>query len=60
MFNVKPEYKTYREPNFYDRNYDSYCSLVPLTEFKQSFENLIQIASWKRDNLYRYNIEKRM
>lgn len=60
MMNVKPSYKKNSEPGVYDRDYDSYCSLVPLDEFKRDFVNLIGIASWKRDNKYRYDIVKRI
>lgn len=60
MMNVKAGYKQNHEPGVYDRNYDSYCSLVSLAEFKRDFVNLIEIASWKRDHLDHYAIVKRM
>lgn len=60
MMNVKPSYKKNSKPGVYDNDYDSYCSLVSFDEFKRDFVNLIKIASWKRDNIYRYDIVKRM
>lgn len=60
MMNIKPPYKKNNEDGIYDRDYDSYCSLVPYVEFKRNFANLIEIATWKRDNKYRYDIVKRL
>lgn len=60
MMNVKSSYKTNQEPGVYDRNYDSYCSLVSFDEFRRDFANLIEIAEWKRDNKHRYDIVKRL
>lgn len=60
MMNVKMVCKQNNEPGVYDRDYDSYCSLVSLAEFKRNFSNLIEIASWKRDHLDRYDIVKRL
>ena len=60
MMNVKPSYKTNQELGVYDRNYDSYCSLVSFDEFRRDFVRLIDIAEWKRDNKYRYDIVKRL
>lgn len=60
MMNVKSSYKTNSEPGVYDRDYDSYCSLVPMHEFKRNFVKLIEIASWKIDNNCRYDIVKRI
>lgn len=60
MMNVKSSYKTTQEPGVYDRNYDSYCSLVSFDEFRLDFAKLIDIAEWKSDNKYRYDIVKRL
>lgn len=60
MMNVKPSYKKNSEPGVYDRYYDSYCSLVSFDEFRRDFVRLIDIAEWKRDNKYRYDIVKRL
>lgn len=60
MMNVKPSYKINQELGVYDRNYDSYCSLVSFDEFRRDFVRLIDIAEWKRDNKYRYDIVKRL
>ena len=60
MMNVKPEYKKNTENGIYNRDYDSYCSLIPYDDFKQNFAEYIKIASWKRDNKNRYDIVKRL
>ena len=60
MMNVKAGYKKNSEAGVYDRDYDSYCSLIPYDEFKRSFAEYIDIASWKRDNKCRYDITKKM
>ena len=60
MMNVKAGYKKNLEAGVYDRDYDSYCSLIPYDDFKRDFAEYIDIASWKRDNKYRYDITKKM
>ena len=60
MMNVKEEYKTNKCIGVYDGNYDSYCSLIAYDEFKENFEKYIKIAKDKRDNMYKYDITKRL
>lgn len=60
MMNVKPEYKKYKCEDIYDLQMDSYCMLVSLIDFKNKYAELIQNADYKRENLERYKIEKRL
>lgn len=60
MMNVKPEYKINPNPDFYNRDYDSYCSLISWNEFIGNIGQYINIARKKRDEQYKYNIVKRM
>lgn len=60
MMNVKPEYKKNPNPDLFDRDYDSYCSLIEWNEFINNIGKHIEIASKKRDEIYKYVINKRL
>lgn len=60
MMNIKSQYKRNNCDGIYDSNYDSYCSLVALDDFKKNYEKYISIALEKRDRIYEYNIIKRI
>lgn len=60
IMNVKNEYKTHNCNGIYDNDYDSYCSLISYEEFKNNYEKYIKIAEDKRDNTYKYDINKRL
>ena len=58
MMNVKPQYKKNPNPGIFDRDYDSYCSLIEWSEFTKNIGKYIEIASQKRDAAYKYDIIK--
>ena len=60
MMNVKTTYKKHPNANTYDRDYDSYCSLIPWSEFVSNIGKYIDLAFEKRNAGYKYNIVKRM
>lgn len=60
MMNVKQQYKTNPTPGIYDRDFDSYCSLVSWDEFINNVGKYIDIAIKKRDSKYKYDIIKRL
>lgn len=60
MMNVKPQYKKNPNPSIFDRDYDSYCSLIEWSEFTNNIGKYINIASQKRDAIYKYNVIKRL
>lgn len=60
MMNIKPQYKHNNCEGIYNSNYDSYCSLISLDEFKKNYEKYISIALEKRDKIDQYNIIKRI
>ncbi len=60
MMNVKPEYKKDSNPNTFNRDYDSYCSLISWYEFIKNIGKYVEIASKKRDEIYKYVINKRL
>lgn len=60
MMNVKPSYKKCPKENIYDRDYDSYCSLVSYDEFIKEIGKYIDIATSKRNELYKYTIKARL
>ena len=60
MMNVKEEYKTNPNRGLFDRDYDSYCSLISWSEFVSDLGKYINIASQKRENTERYKIVKRI
>lgn len=59
MMNVKPQYKKNPNPGIFDRDYDSYCSLIEWDEFIKNIGKYIEIASQKRDAIYKYDITKK-
>lgn len=60
MMNVKPSYKKDPNSDVFDPNYDSYCSLVEWGKFITNVGKYIDIATQKRDTIYKYNITKRL
>ncbi|MCR5787819.1 MAG: TIR domain-containing protein [Bacilli bacterium] len=58
MFNVLPEHKMCSTRDSYNRDYDSYCSLVPFDDFVRNPKKYIQIAEYKRDNINNYKLIK--
>lgn len=60
MMNIKPQCKHNNCEGIYNSNYDSYCSLIALAEFKKNYEKYISIALEKRDKIEEYNIVKRI
>ena len=60
MMNVKPSYKKDPNSDVFDPNYDSYCSLVEWDKFITNVGKYIDIATQKRDTIYKYNITKRL
>ena len=60
MMNVKPQYKKNPNPGIFDRDYDSYCSLIEWSEFTKNIGKYIEIASQKREAAYKYDIIKRL
>lgn len=60
MMNVKDEYKTNPNRGIYDRDYDSYGSLISWSEFIYNLGKYIDIASQKREKTECYNIVKRL
>ena len=60
MMNIKTAYKHNPNYNQYDSDYDSYCSLIPYSRFTNNLGKYIDIAIEKRNNLYQYNICKRL
>lgn len=60
MMNILPEYKINKCPGVYDGDYDSYCSLVSYKDFLKEPDKYIEIASRKRDIIYKYKICKQI
>lgn len=60
MMNIKPSFKHNKCTNLYDRDSDSYCSLVSWNEFISNHEYYIDQAAKKRELCSQYKIEKRM
>ena len=60
MMNVKSTYKMEPNSDGFDLNYDSYCSLVEWDKFITNVGFYIDIATQKRDTMYKYNITKRL
>lgn len=58
MMNVKQQYKRNSTSGMYDADYDSYCSLVSLDDFVNNPNKYIEIAEYKRNNIYQYDIKK--
>lgn len=60
MMNVKPQFKKNPDQGIFDRDYDSYCSLIEWSEFTKNIGKYIEIASQKREHNYKYDITKRL
>ncbi len=60
MMNVKPIYKKNPNPGVFDRDYDSYCSLISWNEFTSNIGKYINIAVEKRNMIGHFDIVKRM
>ena len=60
MMNIKDNYKVNKCSGIYDSDYDSYCSLIAYADFKNNFEDYIDKAYQKRNELYKYDICKRL
>lgn len=60
MMNVKPSYKKNPNSGIYDKNYDSYCSLISWDKFVSDIGGYIDLAAKKRDEIYKYDIVKRL
>lgn len=60
MFNVLKKYKRNSKENFYDFDYDHYCSLVSWESFSSNPSKYIEIAEFKRNNIDRYEIKTRL
>lgn len=60
MMNIKPEYKKNPTPGVYDRDYDSYCSLISWNDFVSNIGKYVDLAGSKKDATYKYNIVKRL
>ena len=60
MMNIKTPYKTNPTNNVYDRDWDSYCSLLSWQEFTSDIGKYIEIATQKRGVQYKYDIVKRL
>ena len=60
MMNVKDHYKRNPNPGIYDRDYDSYCSLLSWSEFTSNIRKYVDIATHQRDEIYKYDIKKRL
>lgn len=60
MMNVKSIYKKNPKPDYYDSDYDSYCSLIPIKRFSNNVGSYINMAVEKRNAIYKYDITKRL
>lgn len=60
MMNVKDEYKTHPCEGIYDTDWDSYCSLMSLEDFKKNYVDYIDKADKKRNSIYKYDIKKNL
>lgn len=60
MMNIKSQYKRNPSPNIFDGDYDSYCSLVSWNDFTSNLGKYIDISIKKREELYKYDIVKRL
>lgn len=60
MLNVKSEYKSNPCEGLYNRNKDSYISLVHIDDFKDDCTTYITVAKDKRDRKEEFNLVKRM
>ena len=60
MMNIKDEYKSDKCKDIYDRDHDSYCSLIPWKEFIKDPSRYIESAKKKRNYIDEYNLTKRL
>lgn len=60
MLNVKKNFKKESCENLYDREKDSYITLVHFEEFKKNYKDYIDKAKIKRDRKDEFNLVKRM
>lgn len=60
MMNIKQQYKVNPTIGVYDRDYDSYCSLISWDEFIKKIGYFIDIASKKRNDVNKYELTKRL
>lgn len=60
MMNVLSNYKKNPCNNIYDGEWDSYCRFVSWDDFKEKYIECIENAAKKRDELYKYEIRKRL
>lgn len=61
MMNVKWEFKhDITSFNTYDKNYDSYCSLISWQDFIDHIDFYLNLAVFKREHLERYELVKRL
>ncbi len=58
MNNIKPEYKHHKCPGIFDGDWDSYCSLILIEEFKADVGKYIDISLKKREEIYKYKLTK--
>ncbi len=60
MMNVKASYKKNPQADWYDKFWDSYCTLVSYEDFKNNISGYIDNAIKKRDEKYKYDITCRL
>ena len=60
MMNVKPQFKVNPNPRTFDSNFDSYCSLISWKNFLINPSKYIDIATSKRNAIYKYDICRRL
>lgn len=60
IMNVYPPYKTNKCNNVFDRDEDSYCSLISWKDFKQDYRYYIKKAVKKREQTYKFNMKKHL
>lgn len=60
MMNIRTSYKTNPQTDWYDRDWDSYCSLVSYDDFIKNTSRYIDYAIIKRDEKYKYDVVCRL
>ena len=60
MMNIKDEYKLNKCEGVYDRDHDSYCSLISWNDFIRNPSSYIESAKEKRNQIDEYNLIKRL
>lgn len=60
MMNVRPQYKKNKCLGVFDRDYDSYCSLISYSEFVSDIGHFVDLAFQKRTQLEKYELHKRL